>query len=70
MFTFQQYKVDKLDIQNKRPKPPKKKGYPMESHQGISVNNPWTSPSPKEEAPQHATMKTASPLAVNKTNVS
>ena len=47
-----------------------KKGYPMESHQGISINNPWTSPAPKEEAPQQATTKTASPLPVHNTNVS
>ena len=41
----------------------------MESHQGITVNNPWTS-TPKQEAPQEATTKTASPLPVHNTNVS
>ena len=47
-----------------------KKALPMESHQGITVNNPWTSPTPKEEAPQEATTKTASPLPVHNKNVS
>ena len=62
--------MDKLDVKQKRPKHAQKKRYPMESHQGITVNNPWASPTPKEEAPQEATTKTASPLPVHNTNLS
>ena len=62
--------MDKLDVKKKRRKRAQKKRYPMESHQGISINNPWTSPAPKEEAPQEATTKTASPVPVHNTNVS
>ena len=49
--------MDKLEVKQKRPKcPQKKKRYPIESPQGITVKTPWTSPTPQE-----ATPKTASP---------
>ena len=52
-------------MKQKRLKPTQKKHYPVESPQGITVKRPWTSPTPHE-----ATPNTASPLPVQKTNVS
>ena len=51
--------------QTEKAEMPTKKRYPIESSQGITVKRPWTSPTPQE-----ATPKTASPLPVQKTNVS
>ena len=57
--------MDKLDMKQKRPKPTQKRRYPMESPQGITVKRPWTSPTPHKVTPN-----TASPLPVQKTNIS
>ena len=37
--------------ETERPKPTKKKSYPVESAQGITVKRPWTSPTPYEATP-------------------